>query len=193
MFSAFKLVAAGAMLVVAGAFVVSGGPIGTRNGGPPNALASGDPLPAGDPGPAAYVHGTMTAFGCCGDYLETYDDSGNRLTARGTVHTGAIEMDDPRLSGDYTNSVSIDEFPQPDTTEGVEVNWGDLVIENAAGTWRGTWMSTYDSATETALVQYRFIGEGAYEGLSALLSETEWRYPIGKVAGAIFPGALPPR
>jgi hypothetical protein len=147
-----------------------------------------------DPGPAAYVHGSFVgAFDCCGDEVETFDDAGNRLTLRGMVDSAMLEMDDPRISGAWEETVSIDEFPQPGTDERVEVHWGELTITNDDGSWSGTWKSTYDSSQfpqESALLLYELTGAGAYEGLSALLGRSEAMMSMG---GAIFPSPLPPR
>ena len=161
-------------------------------------LAAGSAMGAGaqgaeEPGPAAYVHGFFDGVDCCGDEVETFDDAGNRLTLRGMTGSGTSEMDDPRLSGVWEQTVSVDEFAQPDTDERVEIQWGELTITNDEGTWAGTWTSTYDSAavSETPLIQYLLTGGGAYKGLSAILSVTRSGWPRSAVAGAIFPGPLP--
>ena len=119
------------------------------------------------------------------------------LLAGAAVGVVAQKTDDPRLNGVYEVTVKLDEFPQLDTDERVEVAWGDLTITNDEGTWSGTWTSTYDSAAsdETELTLYELTGAGAYDGLSVLLSPTgsgtDW--PRLPMAGAIFPSPLPPR
>lgn len=145
------------------------------------------------PGPAAYVHGFFDGVDCCGTEVETFDDEGNRLTLRGMTGSGTSEMDDPRLSGVWEQTVNLNEFAQPDTDERVEIHWGGLTIANDAGTWAGTWTSTYDSAavSETPLIQYQLTGDGAFKGLSAILSITSTGWPRSAVAGAIFPGPIP--
>ncbi len=162
-------------------------------------LATGSAIGVGaqgaeETGPAAYVHGFFYGVDCCGDEVETFDDEGNRLTLRGMTGSGTSEMDDPRISGVWEQTGSVDEFPQSDTDERVEVSWGELTITNDEGTWAGTWTSTYDSAavSETPLIQYQLTGDGAYEGLSAILFVTSSGWPRSAVAGAIFPGPLPP-
>jgi hypothetical protein len=97
------------------------------------------------PGPAAYVHGSFQGVDCCGDFIETFDDEGKRLTLRGMASSGTSEMDDPRLSGAWTQTANLDEFAQLDTDERVEVQWGELTITNGQGMWAGTWTSTFDS------------------------------------------------
>jgi hypothetical protein len=149
---------------------------------------------------AAYVHGFMFEGDGGWDEVETYDDDGNRLTLRDSVGSGNVKMDDPRISGAWELTISIDEFPQPGTDERVEVHWGEFTITNDDGSWSGTWKSTYDSEQPTEVLLYELTGAGAYEGLSALLAPTGgeevdpsdddfWRMPL---AGAIFPSPLPP-
>ncbi len=187
MFSPAKAITAGALIFAIGGVFLIAQPFGQQVGVPGAATI--------DLGPAAYVHGTMVELECCGDEVETFDDAGNRLTLRGSASSGTMRMDDPRLSGDWEGTVNVDEFPQLDTGERVEVQWGGLTITNDDGTWAGTWTSTYDSAavTETELIQYELTGDGAYAGLSAVLSITggEWPAP-STIAGAVFPGPLPP-
>jgi hypothetical protein len=191
MFSAAKLVTAGLLVFATGAVLSVAQPLGQ-----PSRMAPGA-AEVGEPGPAAYVHGAMVETLCCGDEAETYDSDGNRLTLRGMASSGLVEMDDPRLAGSFTMIGNGDEFPQADTSERVEIGWGEVRIENEDGAWSGTFATTYDSEkiNETSLILYELTGEGAYEGLSALLGQTgsisSWpRFPV---AGAIFTGPLPPR
>ena len=191
MFSATKLVTAGILVFATGAILSLAQPLGQPSR---IALSAAEVVKAG---PAAYVHGALVEVDCCGDDAETFDPEGNRLTLRGLVATGVVEMDDARLAGSYTLIGNGDEFPQADTPERVEIGWGELRIENEDGAWSGTFATTYDSAEtyETSLVLYEMTGEGAYEGLSALLGETGniRTWPQFEVAGAIFTGPLPPR
>jgi hypothetical protein len=147
---------------------------------------------------AAYVHGGPTTFGsCCGDEVETFDEEGNRLTLRNMEVTGEWSFDDPRLSGTVRTVQHTDEFPQADADGRIEIWWGDVRIENDDGAWSGTVTSTYDpdQPVEAGSGVYELTGEGAYEGLSALLFESSLPglEPSPYVFGAIFPGDLPPR
>jgi hypothetical protein len=194
MFSPAKAITVGALVIGIGGAMLIAQPFDQQGPSVPGAAID-------DPGPAAYVHGDRVTTECCGpEDNETFDDEGNRLTMRGMVSSGTMEMDDPRISGSWEMTWNVDEFPQPDTDERVEVLWGEMTISNEEGGWSGTWSSTYDSAQpeETNLMLYELTGTGAYEGLSALLSPTgpvdsgatEVRSPT---AGAIFQGPLPPR
>ena len=169
MFSATKLVTAGLLVFATGAILSVAQPFDQ----PPRIAPSAAEVV--EAGPAAYVHGVLVEVACCGDEAETYDPDGNRLTLRGMESSGLVEMDDARLAGSYTMIGNGDEFPQADTSERVEIGWGELRIENEDGAWSGTYATTYDSEkpNETSLILYELTGEGAYEGLSALLGQTQ--------------------
>jgi hypothetical protein len=194
MLSPVKAITAGALVFALGGVLLIAQPFDQQGATVPGAATDGV-----DPGPAAYVHGLMFEGDGGWDEVETYDDDGNRLTLRDSVMSGNVEMDDQRLSGAYKMTISIDEFPQPDTDDRVEVHWGELTITNDQGGWSGTWKSTYDSeqSEEVDPALYELTGAGAYEGLSALLAPTGstedvgdfWELPL---AGAIFPSPLPP-
>jgi hypothetical protein len=187
MISPAKAIIAGTLVFAVGGVLLIAQPFDRQGGTVPGAAVA-------DPGPAAYVHGTMVGRDCCGDAVETFDDDGDRLTMRGMVSSGLVDMDDPRLSGTWEQTGNLDEFPQLDGEERVEIHWAGLTISNDEGSWNGTCTSTYDSAaaTETSLDQCQLTGEGAYEGLSALLAPTSHAWPSWTVAGAIFPGPVPP-
>jgi hypothetical protein len=202
MFSACTSAAAG-VAAIAAALVLVGQPLGRDGNGAPAAPTASPPAASAPTAPAptaAYVHGVLQLDLCCGDEVETYDEAGNRLTLRGMETSGAAIFDDPRLTGTCRETGNTDEFPQPGTDKRVEIWWGTMRIENEGGAWDGATVSTYESAqpTETGLKLIQLTGEGAYEGLSALLWETSNAAPAdvpraAPFAGAIFPGPLPPR
>ncbi len=140
MFSAIRFMSAGTAVFAAGAILFVSQPFGQPQRA---ALGAAEIVQAG---PAAYVHGALVEKDCCGDDAETYDADGNRLTLRGMVATGVVEMDDSRLAGSYTLIGNGDEFPQVEMSERVEIGWGELHIENADGAWNGHFTTTYDSA-----------------------------------------------
>ena len=187
MISPAKAIIAGTLVFALGGVLLIAQPFDRQGGTVPGAAVA-------DPGPAAYVHGTMTLHTFDHDPVETFDDDGNRLTLRGGSASGAVNMDDPRLSGAWEETNNLAEFPQLHDELRVEIWWGGLTITNDDGSWNGMCTSTYDSAAaaETSLAQCQLTGEGAYEGLSALLSPTGPGGSSWTVAGAIFPGPLPP-
>ena len=74
-----------------------------------------------------------------------------------------------------------------------DILWGTFWIENEDGAWEGTSVGTTDVSTGgEGVTYYQLVGTGAYEGLSAVIFETE--VPTGDPVwnGVIFPGELPP-
>ncbi len=177
----------GVAALVATTLLFSGQPSGNEETVAPGAEAT--------PLVAAYVHGSPSRPSCCGPEVETYDEAGNRLTLRNMETGGTWTFDDPRLTGAVTTVGHMDAFPQADSDEWVEVWWGDLRVVNEDGAWSGTSSGSLDSAqpVETRTTLYQLTGEGAYEGLSALLFETTTIGSEPYIFGMVFPGSLPPR
>ena len=104
------------------------------------------------------------------------------------VDSAAIEMSDPRLSG----ALTLDYTKQRFDTRNTDLAWGSARIENDAGAWEGMMRQTSDrDALGAEVGYYELVGSGAYEGLSAIVFETET--PTDREwTGIIFPGDLPP-
>lgn len=125
---------------------------------------------------------------------DTAVENGRRQ--RGAHYTGRTEMSDPRLSGDVTGTDNADRFCDglcgPGTFR-TDVHWGPLEISNEGGTWTGTMVGTNLTATD-----YELVGTGDYEGLSAIILETdpgnatEDGLAVLAWEGVVFPGELPP-
>lgn len=102
----------------------------------------------------------------------------------------SIESSDPRFAGTYTLTATWDAYP------GVSLVVGTNRIETADGAWQqqADYWHTWDPQPgDTA--QLVLVGEGAYEGLIAIVDET-WR-PDGtdiaiRIEGFIVDGDLPP-
>ena len=118
---------------------------------------------------------------------------------RGRDSTGRMEMSDPRLSGD----VAVTGQRRPLVRRScngplADILWGTIEIANDGGTWAGTSVGTSDvSADGTGIGYYELVGAGAYEGLSAVLFQTETYDPATDSSryffkGVIIPGDLPP-
>ena len=122
---------------------------------------------------------------------------------------GGIEHQYDRVMGEGTTaevpSAGVDEARLAGRIDEIASLAGVLNVTNARltavmaetledGSWSGTHKGTFDSAAvkETTLGQYELTGEGAYAGLSVLLYDTSNDWPTWAVAGAIFPGPLPP-
>ena len=105
----------------------------------------------------------------------------------GLDNAGTAMFDDPRLTGTWT---LVEEAPDGDCDE-MDVSLATMRVENDEGSWRGGG----DFLMEDPMMAFGLTGEGGYEGLSALLfwvgggDEEPYRLLM---AGAIFPGVLPP-
>jgi hypothetical protein len=108
----------------------------------------------------------------------------------GVTTSGTLTFDDARLTG--TQRSEANERRYGISGEG-SLATGTMSIENDAGTWAGTYVRISPPGREGSLLQAELVGEGAYEGLSAIL-----RYDLAKpwgdagmVAGVVYPGTLP--
>lgn len=151
---------------------------------------------------------TNTVLGPMGD--------GNlvRRETRGFVGRYTVDqMSDSRLDGTYSHYRDSDEYigPAPLTPDHLWLVSNLLHIENEAGTWLGPAVDfylpgTWDSAAEPRWERSVLAGEGAYEGLTALL-ETRvidpdcycWSLGTGQpewcswdIRGLVVEGEMPP-
>jgi hypothetical protein len=141
---------------------------------------------------AALVSGHVTHFGP-GEFTDESEAEGI-LMQRGRTTLGQVDLDDPRLSGLLTLVDHADRFfagvPSDEDYLG-DVLWGTIEITNPDGAWTGTSVGTTDpSADGRGVTYYELVGSGAYEGLSAVIFESEidgWSWN-----GVIMPGPLPP-
>jgi lysophospholipase L1-like esterase len=177
---------------------VVGLPAGPAPSGPVQGPGSPSPAASSPAAPGVLVTGTVTKTSTrVGDneWLEDTDVENGRRQ-RGRDYTGNTQMSDPRLSGDVTATDNADRLCVGDCspeTFRADILWGTIEIANDGGTWVGTSVGTSDKSAEgRGVTYYELSGTGAYEGLSAVLFETETS--VGEIAlsGVIFPGELPP-
>lgn len=156
--------------------------------------AAVDPSPA--PQQAVLVTGVVTGGERGTQPYDVVVEGEGLTTERGQHAVQQSEMSDPRLSGEVTFSLDADRYcPEPCTVARfADVIWGTVEIVNDGGTWVGTHVSTSNvSDRNHGIGHYELVGTGAYEGLSAILFETERMSPDGTAwNGVILPGALPP-
>ncbi len=165
--------------------------------GPTASVAPG----AGSPSPAApmvLVSGVFVPGPGDLGFEETSVVEGN-VRQRGRDSTGHMDMSDPRLSGDVAVRDNADRWcGDPCNGPLADILWGTIEIANDGGTWAGTSVGTSDvSADGTGIGYYELVGAGAYEGLSAVLFQTETYDPATDSSryffkGVIIPGDLPP-
>jgi hypothetical protein len=196
MFSPAKAIAAGA-LVLGGALLVAQ-PL-QQESGVPGAATDAVTEPAVIVGSqAALVTGEFVP-GPAIEFTESSDADGVLRERNREIH-GRTELSDPRLSGDVVALDNADRFcegPCTQDTSHADVLWGTIEIVNDAGTWAGTSVGTTDlTADGTGITYFELTGGGDYEGLSAVLFQSEIFDPVARegtfpLSGVIFPGPLP--
>jgi hypothetical protein len=102
-------------------------------------------------------------------------------------------VSDPRLEGIWYHTEDNDTYSGPGT-DGLIIGTWTRRIENDEGAWQGTTHLTIDfpdgDAVGGARGPYVMIGEGAYEGLTALLTQGE-EEGCPNERGYIFEGSIP--
>lgn len=112
-----------------------------------------------------------------------------RVRSRGWAWQPSATMSDPRLEGDYYVSYDSDDYRSPTVTS---VGSGTWRIENEEGAWQGSF-TNIKYPDSTTIVSTALVGEGAYDGLTALWESTNHR-PLEcawEVRGLILEGDVP--
>ena len=131
----------------------------------------------------------------CGPAVRTGVDESSpegdlvRLRTRGWAWQPTATMSDPRLAGDYYVSYDSDDYESSTVTS---VGSGTWRIENEDGAWQGSF-TNIKYPDSTTIVSTALVGEGAYDGLTALWESTNIR-PLGcawDVRGLILEGDVP--
>lgn len=94
-----------------------------------------------------------------------------------------LEADDSRIGGSWSTVFTEDTFIG---AVGEAVASGAARIDNAAGSWDGTWLGYSDDTTHSYVL---LDGSEAYEGLQAMLFLRD-RWPT-IVRGVVFPAPMP--
>jgi len=88
--------------------------------------------------------------------------------SRGFTWRGTITATDDRLSGTHYNSFNSDTYTLPGG--GTQMAWAEAHrIENDEGTWQGSSVGFSDTGDDSETGPAVLIGEGAYEGLTAII------------------------
>jgi hypothetical protein len=131
----------------------------------------------------------------CGELVRTGRDESPkdggpvRLTTRGWAWRPVATMSDPRLEGDYYISYDSNDYESVTVTS---VGTGTWRIENGEGAWQGSFTNIKYPGS-TTVVSTALVGEGAYEGLTAVWESTNHR-PLEcawAVRGLILEGDVP--
>jgi hypothetical protein len=112
--------------------------------------------------------------------------------SRVTYRQPAIAVSDPRLEGTWYLTEDNDAYSGPET-DGMIIGTWTRRIENDDGAWQGTTHQTIDFPDGEHVGGYPgpyvMIGEGAYAGLTAILTHSESGCP--NTRGYIFEGTIP--
>lgn len=107
--------------------------------------------------------------------------------------TSLVEASDPRISGTWTEVYDFRGWEAPDDTGlpfSPSVTSGAVRIDNELGAWVGTYDGFGSAVGGHEWIQLR--GEGAYEGLTALIQQSnDFVAEVQTYAGVIIPGELP--
>jgi hypothetical protein len=111
-----------------------------------------------------------------------------------TYRQTATDVSDPRLEGTWYHTEDNDNYHGPGT-DGLTIGTWTRRIENHDGAWQGTTHQTIDYPDGVGNVggaagPYIMIGEGAYEGLTAILTQSDGS-ACPNERGYIFEGTIP--
>jgi len=186
MFSATKFVVAGVIVALFGGFLLAGVLTQQSEETAPivgaTSSATADEAGSG----AVTVSGSRRLLGDHGPGAEPI--VGGMAKGRSEGHSDLL-MDDPRLTGEFWHGRNWHVF------EGAVVDTGTVSLETEDGGWAGTSIGCADCSAARKRLEYaQLTGEGAYEGLSAILyfAELERGAKWHPVHGVIFSGDLPP-
>lgn len=112
----------------------------------------------------------------------SFEDTPTYLEVLGR-DSGRIEASDPRISGDWAQVLAVRVF-DPDG-DGAVLQTATISIANEGGSWSGTYSGWAGGSSGQGWNV--LAGEGGYDGLTAVFSQTT----DGTVEGLIVPGAAP--
>jgi hypothetical protein len=111
-----------------------------------------------------------------------------------TYRQRALDVSDPRLEGTWYLTEDNDAYSGPGT-DGLTIGTWTRRIENDEGAWQGTTHQSIDFPDGSWVGgfpgPYIMIGEGAYAGLTALLTHSEDHPACPNARGYIFEGSVP--
>jgi hypothetical protein len=178
MFSPVKAINAGALIFALGGVLLIAQPFDQQGGSVPGA--------ATDEERAAPVEVTATSSAGACPVGATTEVVGGVRQSRGGYCNPSYTWSDPRLDGTVTYSTSDDGWLGE---SGVHIGSWAISIENDEGAWRMRpvpyidFPGLSDPSGETWILD----GEGAYEGLIAVLREVEAYTPHGFIIEGEFP------
>jgi hypothetical protein len=146
----------------------------------PTARPTPTPNPTTDGTGPEYVTGTSSLTVT---KEATQTTVGNVVQYRGQEMTGTGQMSDPRLGG--TSFITLD----ADMYGDIMSEWGTSRIENAKGTWEGTWTGASWNGSATSVTGW-LVGGGDYAGWTYYFHIYGPSMPY-MAEGVIFEGSPP--
>ena len=154
---------------------------------------------------ASHVVGTVTSTRTVSPFTYTHTDDFSHNTGYGAVYEVAVDWNDPRLPSPIRSTENWDYYYAGDVGAFGNVGapvFGNVRLEGPDGAWTGIEYGLMEELAEGAegYPQMRLMflsGEGAYEGLSAVLerkyeNDAPSSYDSPTYEGYILEGGLPP-
>jgi hypothetical protein len=111
---------------------------------------------------------------------------------RGHAVQQSATMSDPRLDGIHVVSEDRDEYHSGESPFPIMVAAGTRRIENDEGGWQGSYSVAYLADGSITTFTMPLVGEGAYEGLTALWEEQSSQTSCTlEIRGVIIEGTVP--
>ena len=187
-----------------GAIVVGGLVIATRDDEATGEAAAGAPTTMAQPAtvaqapvkvsacvhPGPLVHGGTSE----GSSVSVPEGTMTIVRSRGdTWQLKVSDVSDPRLDGTWYNSADADQYSLPGGASGPHLATETHRIENDDGAWQGSFVVVgtpdHPSTCMEYDLQYVLVGEGAYEGLTAVMIGSDGACP--NTEGYIVEGNVP--
>jgi hypothetical protein len=110
-----------------------------------------------------------------------------------TWRQSLTEVSDPRLEGTLHQAWDADVYTLPgNETEGPAFGVFTDRIENDEGAWQGSVVNFSSEDGTFYLGPMVMVGEGAYEGLTAIVGFVDWNGGDCHISGYIIEGTIPP-
>jgi hypothetical protein len=170
MFSPAKAITAAALVFGIGGALLIAQPFGQPRGTTPGAATEVVPPPPAEFSGQIVCGPPIPPDGGGSETTVDIGDEGLVLTRyRGGTWRQTIDVTDPRLEGDIYHRWESDAYAVPDGETGPTVAAATWRIENDEGAWDGGHMELFLSDGTRLPSLTWFTGDGAYEGLTALM------------------------
>jgi hypothetical protein len=115
-----------------------------------------------------------------------------KRSRRDTWQSTVRDVSDPRLVGTWYNSINGDQYTMPGSGPGPILDAWTHRIENEEGAWQGSLLGIEIPGGESLDGPLVMVGEGAYEGLTAVAIVAFGGGPCPNTRGYIIDGTVPP-